>query len=67
MERTFIEVPSFTKKWYALGLTNDDLIALQNAILQDPKGAGALIPGTGSMRKIRVPLKGHGKRGGARV
>jgi hypothetical protein len=28
---------------------------------------GDLIPGTGGLRKIRVPLAGRGKRGGARV
>ena len=25
MKRTFIEVPMFTKKWKALGLTDEDL------------------------------------------
>ena len=28
---------------------------------------GDLIPGTGGLRKVRVPLAGRGKRGGARV
>ena len=67
MTRTFIEVPTFTKKWYALGLTNDDLIALQDEILKNPKAAGDVIPGTGGLRKIRISYHGHGKRGGARV
>lgn len=29
MNRTFIEVPQFTKKWQLLGLTDDDLKALE--------------------------------------
>ncbi|MGD0187330.1 MAG: type II toxin-antitoxin system RelE/ParE family toxin [Roseiarcus sp.] len=28
---------------------------------------GDLIPGTGGLRKVRIPLAGRGKRGGARV
>ena len=67
MKRTFIETPNFTQKWHKLGLTDDDLRDLQNAILTDPKNAGDVIPGTGGIRKIRIAAKGHGKRGGARV
>lgn len=68
MTRTFIEVKSFTTKWYDLGLTDDDLRALQNVLLEDPK-AGDTISGTGGLRKIRIPMenRGKGKRGGARV
>lgn len=40
--------------------------ALIAAIAADPKG-GDLIPGTGGLRKRRIPLPGRGKRGGARV
>ena len=29
--------------------------------------AGVVIPGTGGLRKIRIPLQGRGKRGGGRV
>jgi len=29
--------------------------------------AGAVIPGLGGLRKVRMPAKGKGKRGGARV
>jgi len=28
---------------------------------------GAMIPGSGGLRKVRIAAKGHGKRGGARV
>lgn len=68
MIRTFIEVPTFTKKWYALGLTDESLKDLQAALLTNPK-AGDVIQGTGGLRKIRVSMgnSGKGKRGGARV
>lgn len=68
MNRTFIEVPSFVKKWQELGLTDDDLRQLQKILLENPK-TGDTIQGTGGMRKIRIPLgnKTKGKRGGARV
>lgn len=68
MTRTFIEVPTFTKKWQELGLSDDDLRALQKVLLDDPK-AGDSIKGTGGLRKIRIPMesKNKGKRGGARV
>ena len=68
MRRTFIEVPIFTRKWYELGLTDEDLRQLQNILLDNPK-QGVLIQGTGGLRKIRVGLESHGtgKRGGARV
>ena len=35
-------------------------------IAADPEG-GDLVPGTGGLRKRRIPLPGRGKRGGARV
>jgi mRNA-degrading endonuclease RelE of RelBE toxin-antitoxin system len=35
--------------------------------LVDSPDRGALIPGTGGLRKIRWPVSGHGKRGGMRV
>lgn len=68
MTRTFIEVPIFTRKWKALGLTDDDLRALQTELLENPK-AGDTISHTGGLRKIRIPMeeRGKGKRGGARV
>ncbi len=68
MNRTFIEVPTFTRKWHELGLTDNNLRDLQNILLNDPK-YGDNIQGTGGLRKIRVPMenKGKGKRGGARV
>lgn len=66
MNRTFKEVPSFTEKWYSLGLTDEDLRALENILLKNPK-MGDVIPGTGGIRKIRIPIDAIGKRGGGRV
>ena len=68
MNRTFIEVPIFTRKWHELGLTDTDLQNLQIQLLENPK-SGDAIKGTDGLRKIRVSLanKGKGKRGGARV
>ena len=66
MKRTFIEVPSFTRKWKELGLTDEDLRNLENVLLENPK-AGDAIQGTGGIRKIRIPMVNSGKRGGGRV
>lgn len=66
MNRTFKEVPSFTQKWHALGLTDEDLRILENILLKNPK-MGTAIPGTNGLRKIRIPLGDAGKRSGARV
>lgn len=66
MNRIFKEVPSFTKKWYALGLTDDDLRVLEDILLKNPK-TGDTIAGTGGIRKIRIPMEDTGKRGGGRV
>lgn len=68
MTRSFIETPTFTSNWNELGLTDEDLRTLQNDLLENPK-MGDAIPGTGGIRKIRIPMenKGKGKRGGARV
>ena len=66
MKRAFIEVPTFTKKWKELGLTDENLRELENILLENPK-AGDAIQGTGGLRKIRIPLDNKGKRGGGRV
>lgn len=51
MNRTFIEVPTFTKKWKELGLTDENLRDLENILLENPKSGNA-IQGTGGIRKI---------------
>ena len=66
MTRSFIELPLFTAKWKALGLTDDDLKRLQDAILSDPK-IGPVMQGTGGVRKMRFPFENRGKSGSVRV
>lgn len=66
MNRTFIEVPIFTRKWKELGLSDENLRALQNELLENPK-LGKAIQGTGGLRKIRIPIEDTGKRSGGRV
>lgn len=66
MKRTFIEVPTFSKKWRQLGLTDEDLRELENILINNPK-AGDTIQGTGGLRKIRISVDHTGKRGGGRV
>jgi hypothetical protein len=63
----FVETSVFTKRVTALGL-DDAVRELQLALLQNPE-AGAVDPGTGGLRKVRMadPSRGKGKRGGARV
>ena len=50
MNRTFIEVPQFTKKWKELGLSDESLRELENILLKNPK-AGDTIQGTGGWKE----------------
>ena len=61
----FIETPIFTKELRAL-LKDDDYRALQTALLFRPE-QGAIIPGSGGLRKLRRGGLGKGKRGGTRI
>ncbi|WBU53331.1 type II toxin-antitoxin system RelE/ParE family toxin [Paracoccus sp. SCSIO 75233] len=47
-------------------MTEEDRHRLSVFLSQNPD-AGDLIQGTGGARKLRIPLKGKGKSGGARV
>jgi hypothetical protein len=47
-------------------LSPEERAAVITSIALDPEG-GDLIPGTGGLKKRRIPLAGRGKRGGARV
>ena len=66
MQRAFIELPLFTRRWKELGLHDDELLRLQLLLLKDP-AAGPLMEGTGGIRKIRFPLENRGKSGSIRV
>jgi len=61
----FIETPIFTADVRAL-LSDDEYAALQQHLVVQPN-AGAVIAGTGGLRKIRWTTAGRGKRGGTRV
>jgi len=61
----FVELPMFIRCTDDL-FSDEDLAELQNTLLENPD-AGDVIPGGTGLRKLRVPLPGRGKRGGARV
>ena len=46
--------------------SDEDIAELQGTLLENP-AAGDRIPGGRGLRKLRMPLPGRGKRGGARV
>jgi hypothetical protein len=61
----FVELPVFIRCAASL-FTDEDLAELQVTLLENPS-AGDLITGGRGLRKLRLPLTGRGKRGGARV
>ncbi len=61
----FIETPIFTKLVCDL-LPDDDYRLIQRALVIRPE-AGAIIQGSGGLRKIRWKIQGSGKRGGLRL
>ena len=65
MKGTFVESPIFDNNRQKY-LNDGEYLYLQNDLLANPK-VGAVIQGTGGLRKVRVAARGKGKRGGARV
>jgi hypothetical protein len=62
---TVAETPIYLS--HAEGLmTESERSAIVDLLAASPE-VGDLIPGAGGLRKVRVPLAGRGKRGGARV
>lgn len=61
-----IQTDDFVKAAKEAGLSDDELLDLELQLSENPK-LGDLIVGTGGARKWRIPAKGKGKRGGARV
>jgi len=66
MTRTFVEVPLFTRRWKEIGIGDDELLALQIMLLEDPQ-SGPVMEGTGGIRKVRFPISNKGKSGSIRV
>jgi hypothetical protein len=62
---SFIETKLFTRLVQDY-LSDDEYATLQQTLLADPE-AGAIIPGSGGVRKLRWGVAGRGKRGGIRV
>lgn len=61
----FLETPVFKRRIREL-VDDEDYRRLQVLLLLNPE-AGDLIAGSGGLRKIRMGVRGRGKRGGARV
>lgn len=66
LSRMFVSSRHFDKKWTSLGLNDDDLLVLQEAICRNPQKY-PVIRGTGGLRKARIAFRGKGKSGGIRV
>ena len=66
MTRLFVELPSFRSEWKAMGLTDSDLRRLQEELLANPT-VGAVMKGTGGVRKMRFSFEHRGKSGSVRV
>ena len=67
VKAVFVELPPF-ERFRAEYVDDDAFQGLQRLLMLNPE-AGALIPGTGGLRKLRFgdERRGKGKRGGLRV
>jgi hypothetical protein len=61
----FVYLGPFIRAAKAL-FSESDLQEIEQRLIADPE-TGAVIAGTGGLRKMRVALAGAGKRGGARL
>jgi len=66
INREFVMMPEFGRQWKHLGLGDEELRQLQEALLENPK-AGAVLRGTRGLRKYRIAFPGRGKSGSGRV
>ena len=68
MHLTFVQLGGFVAEWRHFRLTDEDLRALEDMLLANPE-AGAVMAGTGGLRKVRFapPSRHTGKRGAFRV
>lgn len=65
MDVVFVESSLFERRRAEL-IDDETYRLVQYSLIQDPN-LGDVIQGTGGLRKLRVSLKGRGKRGGGRV
>ena len=63
MQRSFVELPLFTRAWRDARLTDESLQDLQNRIMADPE-VGNVMRGAGGVRKVRLAGHGGGRSGG---
>jgi hypothetical protein len=63
--QTVVETPSYPR-FAERHLSDDERSAIVDLLANAPE-SGVLIQGSGGVRKLRVPAKGQGKSGGARV
>jgi hypothetical protein len=61
-----IETPTFVRNCEDAGMSDDELLAIIDAIATEPH-KGDLMPGTGGARKRRFPGRGKGTSGGYRT
>jgi hypothetical protein len=68
MHLSFVHLSAFAARWKEARLGDDDLRALEHRLLEDPE-AGAVMGGTGGLRKIRFapPSRRSGKSGAYRI
>jgi hypothetical protein len=68
MKLTFIHFADFARDWKHYRLSDEDLQALETLLLKTPE-AGAVMSGTGGMRKVRFapPSRHSGKSRAYRV
>lgn len=64
--KVFVETKEFQKNWKQLGFNEDDLRLLEYELIQNPK-IGAVIKGTGKLRKMRFSFENRGKSSSVRI
>ncbi len=63
---TVAELPAFRRQAEAAGMAEEEIEDLISYLAENPT-TGAVIPGTGGCRKVRVAGRGKGKSGGYRT
>ena len=66
MRREFIYMTTVRRSWALMGVNDDDLKQLEQALLENPQ-KGDVIEGTGGARKLRIQLGNRGKSSGGRI